>query len=636
VRAEAGDIACAMIDALRPGAGIGVAVHDADLRVLVISPSLAELSGTQGDEQVGRRLTEALPGQIGEIAEASLRAVAATREPLLRLEPAVEAGRERGWLIHVYPIRYEGRDLIAVIALDVTESRRAHETLRRSRERLDTAQRMARVGSWTWDVAGDRWEWSEQLYRIAGLTPSTRPPDLATLLQSVPEEHRGPFLGITAQALRDGRPYEIRFPVTLPDGRRRIVRSRGVPVRGESGEVEQVHGFAQDVTELARSESQQRAAAEIGRLALSGVTFDVLMREAADTVARELGLDFVGVGQRRGGEGGPLILRALSSGGGPSGREEVELGEESLTAQALRDGRPLIVADWAAERERPTPALSLELGMRCGAAVLIGPHDAPIGVLSGHSASPGRVGDEDAAFMQTIANVLASAWKRLESDAEVAAQSEARGRLVALALDAEDRARRDISEALHDGPLQDLLALGHEIARLRPAAPGDLDHLARVDDGLTRAISQIRQVMLDLHPVQLQVGGLESALRAICAQQAAASGYRCEVEIEPAAEGRRDELVLSVARELLRNAGKHADAREVAVRVAVEGPAVRLEVIDDGAGIDPVRLAEALAEGHIGLASSRERAEAIGGSFDVTPREDGRPGTQAVAVLPCD
>jgi PAS domain S-box-containing protein len=634
VRDAAGDVAGALIDALRPGSGIGVAVHDEDLRVLVISPSLAELSGTEGDEQVGRRLTEALPGEVGEVAEASLRTVAATREPLLRLEPAVEAGRERGWLIHVYPIDYEGRRLVAVIALDVTESRRAHETLQRTRERLDTAQRMARVGSWHWDVPGDRWHWSEELFRIVGLSPADPPPDLQTLLRSIPEEHHQPFRDVTAQALRDGLPYELRFPVVLPDGRRRILRGRGVPVRGDSGTVEQVHGFAQDITELARTESQQRAAAELGRLALSGVTFDVLLREAADAVARELGLDFVGVGQRR-GDGGPLIVRAVSSGDGlPAGGEEMELDDASLTAYVLREGGPAIVPDWDAERDRARPPLAAELGMRSSAAVVIGPREAPIGVLTGHSASPGRVGEEDAAFMATIANVLASAWVRLESEAEVAAQSEARGRLVALALDAEDRARRGISEALHDGPLQDLLALGHEVARLRPAAEGDEAHLARVDEGLARAISQIRRVMLDLHPVQLQVGGLESALRAICAQQAASCGFACLVEIEPAAAGRRDELVMSLARELLRNAGKHAGAREVGVRVALADEAVRLDVVDDGAGLAPERLAEALGEGHIGLASSRERAEAIGGSFHVGPREDGRPGTQAVALLP--
>jgi two-component system NarL family sensor kinase len=236
--------------------------------------------------------------------------------------------------------------------------------------------------------------------------------------------------------------------------------------------------------------------------------------------------------------------------------------------------------------------------------------------------------------METVANVLASAESRLGTEAEVVAQSEARGRLVALALDAEDRARRSISEALHDGPLQDLLALGHEVARLRPAAAGDDEHLRRVRDGLARAVSQIREVMLDLHPVQLQVGGLESALRAISAQQAASGGYTCAVSIEAAASGRRDELVLSLARELLRNVGKHAGASQVEVTVALEEDAVRLDVVDDGAGLAEDRLTEALGAGHIGLASSRERAEAIGGSFQVGARADGQPGTQAVAILP--
>ena len=314
--AAPGDVAGALLEALLPGSGIGVAVHDEHLRVLVISPSLAELSGTRPGEQVGRRLTEVLPGEVGEVAEASLRAVAASRRPLLRLEPAVEAGRERGWLIHVYPLEYGGRELVAVIALDVTESRRAHEHLQQTRERLDTAQRMARVGSWSWDVTGDRWHWSEELFRIAGLPPTGPPPDFRSLLGAIPPEHRDAFRDITSQALRDGRPYEIRFPVLLPDGGRRILRGRGVPVRGDGGAVERIHGFAQDVTELARAESQQRAAAALGQLALSGVTLEVLMREAADAVASELGLDFVGVVAPV-EDGAELEVRALSSGGTP-------------------------------------------------------------------------------------------------------------------------------------------------------------------------------------------------------------------------------------------------------------------------------------------------------------------------------
>jgi two-component system NarL family sensor kinase len=291
------------------------------------------------------------------------------------------------------------------------------------------------------------------------------------------------------------------------------------------------------------------------------------------------------------------------------------------------------VRDWQSETRLPAPPLTGRSAIRSGAAVVIGPRAAPLGVLSGHASEPDRVGEEDVAFMQTVANILASARERLRAEEEVAAQSAARGRLVAQALDAEDRARRETSEALHDGPLQDLLALGHDVSRLTAAAEGDEYHLSRVRDGLARAVRQIREVMLDLHPVQLQVGGLESALRAICTQHAGAGGFECEVQIDAAAAGHRDELVLSLARELLRNVAKHAAATRVEVRVTRAGRAIELAVADDGAGIAPGRLGEALGQGHIGVASSRERAEAIGGALRVGPGPDGR-GTLAGAVLP--
>ena len=626
--AAGADVAGALLQALEPGCGLGLAVHDEDLRMLVISPSLAELSGTTAEAQLGRRLTEALPGEVGEVAEASLREVAATREPLLRLEPAVEAGRERGWLISVYPLDYHGRELIAVVAMDVTESRRAHDRLQASRERLAAAQQMAGVGSWSWDVVADTWSWSAELFRLIGIEESDPPPPFGDVIQAVAPASREEVRRITARALHDGEPYELAFPVALPRGRRRILRGSGVPVRDDEGRVVRIDGFAQDVTELSRAATRQSAVAALGRMALSGVPIDVLLRLAVEAVVTELELDYALVAEL---EGDRLVARARS---GSSYGQELRLGPDSLAAYTLRAGGPVIVPDWDAETTVPRPPLAMRSGLGSSAAVPIGPPEARFGVLSGHALEPGRVGLEDAAFMASVATIIASATARLAVEHEVADQSAARGRLVAQALDAEDRARRGISEALHDGTLQDLLALGHDVSRLCAATAEGEHHLGRVRDGLARAVRQIREVMLDLHPVLLQVGGLESALRAICAQSARTGAYECSVEIDPAAASPRDELVLSLARELLRNVAKHASASAVSVRVRRTPEAIALEVLDDGVGIEPGRLRAALGEGHIGVASSYERAEAIGGSMRVGPRADGRPGTQAVALLP--
>ena len=81
------DVAGALIEALAPGSRIGVAVHDEDLRLLLISPSLAAWAGVPVEEQLGHRLAETLPGEAGERAEATLRHVAATGRPLIGTEP---------------------------------------------------------------------------------------------------------------------------------------------------------------------------------------------------------------------------------------------------------------------------------------------------------------------------------------------------------------------------------------------------------------------------------------------------------------------------------------------------------------------------------------------------------------------
>jgi signal transduction histidine kinase len=392
--------------------------------------------------------------------------------------------------------------------------------------------------------------------------------------------------------------------------------------------VVRIDGFAQDITGLRGAERRQRTAAVLGHLGLSGLPIDALLSQAADAIANELQLDHAVVTERV--EEGWLV-RALERGQEPLlDGEPIVFGSDSLTAFAQEAGEPVVVEDWWTEQRMRQPALARRYGIRSSVAVVIGTPEAPLGVLSGHARVPRTLDAEELAFAQTVAGIVALADQRMRLEEEVAEQSAARGRLLAQALDAEDRARRAISEALHDGPLQDLLVLGHDVSRLR----GDPHHLERVREGIARAVRQIREVMLDLHPVVLQVGGLESALSAICTQQARAAGLECRVHIDPEAAGRRDDLVLSLARELLRNVAKHAGAGEVTVEVRDSPAGVRLVVTDDGRGIEPGRLREALGSGHIGVASCRERAEAIGGRLHAGARPDGRSGTQAVAVLP--
>jgi two-component system NarL family sensor kinase len=187
-----------------------------------------------------------------------------------------------------------------------------------------------------------------------------------------------------------------------------------------------------------------------------------------------------------------------------------------------------------------------------------------------------------------------------------------------------------VAEALHDDALQSLLAAHQELIE---AAPGRVG-VTRAHDVISVAIDRLREAVIALHPVTREQGGLEAALGAVAAQAERRAGFTCSVQVDPDAIGVHDELLLSIARELLTNAAKHANAEHVSVSVARDAadPGVVLEVRDDGQGTAELSLEQAVRAGHVGLASVTQRVEAIGGSFELQSAPG--DGTTARARFP--
>jgi two-component system NarL family sensor kinase len=201
--------------------------------------------------------------------------------------------------------------------------------------------------------------------------------------------------------------------------------------------------------------------------------------------------------------------------------------------------------------------------------------------------------------------------------------------LVNQVMAAEDQGRRRIAQLIHDDSLQTLLAANQDLIE---AAPGRAQ-VQRAHEVVEAAIARLREAMLALHPVTLEQGGFEQALGAVARQAARQGGFEIELDVAPDALGQEDELLLAVARELLNNAARHSQAHRVSVEIRNSGEAVELQIADDGTGMPAERPAEALAEGHIGIASVRERVRAAGGEFEL---ESSQAGTRASARLPVD
>ena len=588
--------AAAIAAALEPDASLGVVVADERGRTVLVSPSVAAVDG--------------LDERLAEVLAATL----ASGDPATRVE--LEHG-----VASLHRLEHGGRRYAAaVVALDPAD------------EQLAAALRLARLGTFSYEPATDRRTWSEEVYRQAGLDPA-QPPDAEAWLATLDPGDRAVLDATLERALGTGEPWEVVVRRVAADGPDRFILNKGLALGDAGGGIAVLQGFTQDVTERTRLEAKQRAVAQLSHGALAGLALPALMQFAAGVVAEALGVDFVGVLEVDPDDVEWVIVRAGHGRLASDRNRRMPLDSPRFfPAHVVRTGDPVLIADWESGTGFERPPRLTAGGVRCTAAVAIGRQPRPWGLLTAHSRRPRQVTPDDVAFLQAAANVLASALDRLHDEEEIAALAAARGRLVAQALDAEDRTRREISELLHDGPLQELLALDGEVARLEPRDDREALHRERARDGVARAVRQLREAMADLHPVALDVGGLGPAIDAVTRQQADAGGFRVTVDVAADAAGGRDALLVAVARELLVNVARHAGAQHVRVSVSVAADGIVLEVADDGSGIAPGRLSEALRDGHIGLASARERLEAIGGSLEL----DGGPGagTTAVALLP--
>ena len=197
----------------------------------------------------------------------------------------------------------------------------------------------------------------------------------------------------------------------------------------------------------------------------------------------------------------------------------------------------------------------------------------------------------------------------------MAALAESRSRLLSTSMDIRDCERRRLARALHDDPVQALLAARQD---LEEARSGDTAALERAEHAVVGVVASLRDEIAGLHPPLLDASGLEAAVEALCAQQARRGGYEIRVIVDARLAASRDPLALVIVRELVVNVTKHAAARHVTVEIAASHDGgVRLRVADDGRGMTQDRRRRQAFDGHIGLSSTEERVRARSGTFEI-------------------
>jgi len=161
-----------------------------------------------------------------------------------------------------------GNDGVAFV-LDLTEQKRAEDSLRRSESYLAQAQRLAHIGSWAWELpARNALYISEEWYRIFGFDLKDGMPTWEQRLQRVHPEDRARWQVTIDRAIAEKSDYEVEFRILPPDAPLRFIHTVGRPILSPSGELLQFVGVTMDVTESKLAEEErERLRQELAHLA---------------------------------------------------------------------------------------------------------------------------------------------------------------------------------------------------------------------------------------------------------------------------------------------------------------------------------------------------------------------------------
>jgi PAS domain S-box-containing protein len=176
--------------------------------------------------------------------------------------------------------------------MDITESKRADESLRRSEGYLAEAQRLTHSGSWVWQVAGrNALHLSEEWYRIHGFDPQAGVPTWEERLQRIHPEDRAAWQTTIDRAIGEKSDYEMEFRILLPAGTVRHIHTVGHPVVNASGDLVQFVGSSIDITERKRAEALRDGESHI----LEMMARDASLEEILENLVRVVEAEFAGM-----------------------------------------------------------------------------------------------------------------------------------------------------------------------------------------------------------------------------------------------------------------------------------------------------------------------------------------------------
>jgi PAS domain S-box-containing protein len=545
-----------------------------------------------------------------------------------------------------HPVGDEAGHLVEFVGtvIDVTETKRSEEALRRSEAYLADAQRLTHTGSSAMNVATrENTHSSEENSRLFGFNSERATPSFEAFRERIHPEDRVRADEVLERSIREGKDFELVVRVVLPDGTLKYIHSVGHPVFDPSGDVVELIGTNMDVTERKRAEEALRASEQVARGQVEALAQSLDVLATAPDPEKFIGQMLTTIGRLLNAKSvslwlfddssDSLILRSSTSDGGKLAAPDPEhpfvknpfFWKENAVVQELLftagpvvcddvETDPRVNGDWGEHLKRNGTKRFLAVPLLVGGQVR--------GFVGIRHADQASYRPEEIELTQALAHqvMLAIQLNEFAEQDQRAAVFEERNRMA-----------RDIHDTLAQGFTGVIVQLEAAEDAISCGCREEADdHLHRASELARRSLSEARRSVHALRPQALQEHNFWDALKGIIKNTTVGTALHTKFEAQgklPELPQRWQENLLHIGQEALTNTLKYAHARNFETRLSYKARQLRLELRDDGDGFK-------VKDGHdgVGLTGMRERVEQMGGKLEITSSRG--KGTKITVVLP--
>ena len=249
-------------------------LKDRKCRFIAVNEPFSNACGVPTEELKGKTDLEIWPESLAHRYREDDRDVMRTGQRKYVEEPVVDSNGNESWVETIKtPILNDNGKIIgtAGIARDISQRKRIEEALRKSKEGLAEAQRIAHLGSWEWDVVSNEFMWSRETFCIFGLAPDRSEASHDAYWHAIHPDDRATVDQAFDTTRSKAQSCSLDHRIIRPNGEVRFVHQEAEVKFDTKGNPIRIVGTVQDVTENKEVEKELRLAAAVFEESSEGI-----------------------------------------------------------------------------------------------------------------------------------------------------------------------------------------------------------------------------------------------------------------------------------------------------------------------------------------------------------------------------